>query len=329
MCFLTAKRPQIPAAPRRGEGLSSLSYKKPHKSSVAILAQATGAGFGFSCVALLAMARLGEDSLEGLTAYLHGKCLRLVASRLNGDFDGLTAAAREARRKKIISNKLAKQLERLDITFAMQRHFARPKAERFFEVLYATLTGQPVHDEKPEVTEQAPPPKSEEKPKHAQQTSAPELSEVAELTPAPTAAGKIKVATHERDGSTGSDTVDGASVTSESTAIYDDLCNYWGKDVTMKRHTFRRPAADFRHTPAMHSSFDGRCWKGSSCADSDLGEASFAKWQEIHVVDDPEDEWWKKVSPVGPDDHDVEYSDPEYDEILLEDFARRGRSGRR
>lgn len=60
--------------------------------------------------------------MAGLLAELHGRCLRLLCSALRLDCEGLSIAARAARRHRIITSDMQKGLLRIDVANALVRH---------------------------------------------------------------------------------------------------------------------------------------------------------------------------------------------------------------
>ncbi len=82
---------------------------------------------------------LSEDSVEGILAELHGRCLRLICATERKDYEGLGVAARAARRSKIIGNGACKWLERLGTAAAVARHLNTMKAADYVDKLKIVL----------------------------------------------------------------------------------------------------------------------------------------------------------------------------------------------
>ena len=80
-------------------------------------------------------------SAYALVAELHGSCIRQLSDELDGCYEGLSIASRAARKQNRIANDTAKWLVRLDATFAVMRHMARPKLEHFAKKLSDDLDG--------------------------------------------------------------------------------------------------------------------------------------------------------------------------------------------
>jgi hypothetical protein len=66
-----------------------------------------------------------------LLADVHGDAFRCLCTRMDKDFVGLTVASRHARRAGLITQTMAKKLERLDSAFSVVRHLSRPKVNCF------------------------------------------------------------------------------------------------------------------------------------------------------------------------------------------------------
>jgi len=75
----------------------------------------------------------------GLLASSHNAAFLSLCSATGFDGDGLTVVARFARRQRMISPRLAKQAEKLDIAFAVLRHLTAPRSQRFLAELEAEL----------------------------------------------------------------------------------------------------------------------------------------------------------------------------------------------
>ena len=78
-------------------------------------------------------------SAAALISELHGFCLREICAVVKGDFDGLTTAARAARRLGVLSNKIFKRLGQLDTAFAFNRHAHEGKMDAFRAILLGEL----------------------------------------------------------------------------------------------------------------------------------------------------------------------------------------------
>ena len=73
--------------------------------------------------------------VAALVSLVHGRALRLLCARLQSHFQGLSAAARAARRANLIDSKLQKKLVQLDVTFAFCRHVSEPLVSDFLGML--------------------------------------------------------------------------------------------------------------------------------------------------------------------------------------------------
>jgi len=93
----------------------------------AILAQATARCVQLPCVSVFPTLLTMTMDAAGLLATAHGECLRMVCDAMHADFNGLTVAARHARRDQLIDVKMLKTLTQLDIAFAYVRHITLPK----------------------------------------------------------------------------------------------------------------------------------------------------------------------------------------------------------
>ena len=82
-----------------------------------------------------------EQSAAGLLSEAHGSALRLLGTAVIGDFDGLSTMARAALKRGLISSKLKKRLEYLDIAVAFNRHAHEGKVRRLQHWLQAELSG--------------------------------------------------------------------------------------------------------------------------------------------------------------------------------------------
>jgi hypothetical protein len=70
-----------------------------------------------------------------LIAETHGRCFRLICEATDVDCEGLTYAARVARSRKLISDKVFKMLERIDVAFAVARHANSVRSRKFAQAL--------------------------------------------------------------------------------------------------------------------------------------------------------------------------------------------------
>ena len=68
---------------------------------------------------------ISEDAMA-LLGLAHERCLRLMCSRLDMECDGLSVVARAGRGGGVVGAKMAKKQERLDLAFAVVRHFPWP-----------------------------------------------------------------------------------------------------------------------------------------------------------------------------------------------------------
>ena len=82
-----------------------------------------------------------EQSAAGLLSEAHGSALRLLGKAVIGDFDGLSTMARAALQRGLISAKLKKRLERLDVAVAFNRHAHTGKVRGLQHWLQAELSG--------------------------------------------------------------------------------------------------------------------------------------------------------------------------------------------
>eukprot|EP00969_Alexandrium_andersonii_P221948 9802902-Alexandrium_andersonii.AAC.1 len=79
------------------------------------------------------------DDAAALIASVHGSAFRALSNHLDADVQGLTIAARLARKRGLLSAGLARRLERLDIAFAVSRHINKKKGKDLLGELYAEL----------------------------------------------------------------------------------------------------------------------------------------------------------------------------------------------
>ena len=96
----------------------------------------------------------GMASAEGLLCELRGASFRRLCSALHAEPQGLSIAARTARRAKLIDNKLAKQLVKVDEAYAIVRHLSQVRTLRCLRELDEQLAKQT--DTKEEAEEIAP-----------------------------------------------------------------------------------------------------------------------------------------------------------------------------
>ena len=82
-----------------------------------------------------------DDDVQALLAWAHGRALRQLSRRLNFEYEGLTVAARAARRAKLIGDKMAKRLEKLDVSFHVVCHVSWPKVRGFVKDLMQEMQG--------------------------------------------------------------------------------------------------------------------------------------------------------------------------------------------
>ena len=73
---------------------------------------------------------------------LHGELLRSLAAGLGMHFAGLGIAARVARRRRVIDDRLCKKLRRVEDAFNVLRHITEPSAAALVEDLSAQLLGR-------------------------------------------------------------------------------------------------------------------------------------------------------------------------------------------
>eukprot|EP00969_Alexandrium_andersonii_P119867 5299769-Alexandrium_andersonii.AAC.1 len=78
-------------------------------------------------------------SAVGLLAELHYNCRQMLEERMGTRHEGLYTAARVARSRGLITNQLAKQVQRLDVAFGVMRHLGPVKAKDFCDQLSAAL----------------------------------------------------------------------------------------------------------------------------------------------------------------------------------------------
>lgn len=77
---------------------------------------------------------------------LHGALMRLIADVGHEEFIGLRSAASSLRRRRVIDNRLAKQLVRVDDAAALLRHATSLRSTRMLAELRAQLEGVPSVD---------------------------------------------------------------------------------------------------------------------------------------------------------------------------------------
>ena len=70
----------------------------------------------------------------------HGASLRILSDRLGCHFQGLGAAAREARKKGFISNRICNRIVAADVAFNMVRHITAASCKDSVETLNAGCT---------------------------------------------------------------------------------------------------------------------------------------------------------------------------------------------
>ncbi len=80
-----------------------------------------------------------DFTVVGLLAEAHNRVMRTLASRVGGDHNGLTILARAARVRRLIDNRMAKRIERLDMVFAVVRHATPEKLASFMDQLQEML----------------------------------------------------------------------------------------------------------------------------------------------------------------------------------------------
>ena len=78
------------------------------------------------------------ESVTSLMAELHGLCTRALEARV-GVHDGLTTAARTARRRGLLSRATARRMERVDVAAAYVRHISTARVELVFGELAREL----------------------------------------------------------------------------------------------------------------------------------------------------------------------------------------------
>ena len=76
-----------------------------------------------------------EHSVPARLTMAHGSALRSLTGPIDDGIDGLTVAARQAGRQRLISGKRANHIERLDTAFAVNRHLSMQKVQAFFRDL--------------------------------------------------------------------------------------------------------------------------------------------------------------------------------------------------
>ncbi len=62
-----------------------------------------------------------DEDLDGLLGQLHGRCFRILVAALGADHQGISTAARHARRQGLASKEISKQVVRLDVAFEVGR----------------------------------------------------------------------------------------------------------------------------------------------------------------------------------------------------------------
>ena len=76
-----------------------------------------------------------DDDLDGLLGQLHGRCFRILVAALGADHQGISTAARHARRQGLVSKEMSEQLVRLDVAFAVGRRLDAIKLVMFAQDL--------------------------------------------------------------------------------------------------------------------------------------------------------------------------------------------------
>ncbi len=77
--------------------------------------------------------------MVGLLAETHNRVMCMLSEKMGGGHNGLTIIARAARVQKLIDNRMAKKIERLDVAFAVVRHASPQKLIAFMEELQIML----------------------------------------------------------------------------------------------------------------------------------------------------------------------------------------------
>ena len=83
------------------------------------------------------------QDVVGLLADAQFRALIALANKLNADFIGLSAAARSARRAKVICPNTARKLERLDVAAHFARHATVQRMEHFLAQIVAQIGAVP------------------------------------------------------------------------------------------------------------------------------------------------------------------------------------------
>ena len=91
-----------------------------------------------------------EDDVTALLGWATVQAAKAIGKHLAGSFDGLPTAARAARRAKLITNRTARQCERLEIASHYARHDSASPAKitEFLEQVIKELGGQHDADER-------------------------------------------------------------------------------------------------------------------------------------------------------------------------------------
>ena len=89
-------------------------------------------------------ALIGSDVVGILASTQHSALVALSHCMKGSAFQGLTAAAREAKRRKILSAPMARKCERLDIAAHYARHTTEAKGEEFIRGMITALSSYTV-----------------------------------------------------------------------------------------------------------------------------------------------------------------------------------------
>ena len=79
--------------------------------------------------------------VSGLIATLRGRCLRLLTEALCQQYEGLAVAARSAKRRKVVSRRTCRKLERIDDAYAVSRHISGLRIRNYLELLSREVRG--------------------------------------------------------------------------------------------------------------------------------------------------------------------------------------------
>ena len=85
---------------------------------------------------------MDEQDAECILQKLHGRCLRLLSGACAQSFQGLSAAARTCRQRRMLGNQLCRKLVQLDEVCGWMRHASREKSAHFFAEVVVVVGGR-------------------------------------------------------------------------------------------------------------------------------------------------------------------------------------------